>query len=407
MNKKKVAIITSGYFPVPPVKGGAVETLVNILYEENKTKNMLNLSVYSVYDKEAISVANMKFCSNIVYIKIPKFVKMFDKLSYFVFRSILRKKKHMSYRYIFQRLYYIKSVSKKIAKEDYESIVIENHPTLLGILRKFGNSDKYRGKCYYHAHNEILRTFGYAKELNELKGFLCVSNYIGNTIHTILPNYPIENIKVLRNRVDEDKFRLINSESILTFRAKHGIPNGCVLFTFIGRLTPEKGVKELLKAYKRAHPQNTKLVIAGSYFFGSGMKSEYEEELRILSEEMKDDIIYTGYLDYNDMPCMYAVSDVIVIPSIWNDPAPLTVIESLTCGKPVITTYSGGIPEYASKKNSIILDVGDDLVDNLCSAISLLSQNVDTRNYLIKNAQVDRDNWKKEDYYNEFISLIS
>ena len=31
---KKVAIITSGYFPVPPVKGGAIEALINMLIEE-------------------------------------------------------------------------------------------------------------------------------------------------------------------------------------------------------------------------------------------------------------------------------------------------------------------------------------------------------------------------------------
>lgn len=50
---KKVAIITSGYFPVPPVKGGAIEALINMLIEENNVEKHLNLIVYSMYDEQA------------------------------------------------------------------------------------------------------------------------------------------------------------------------------------------------------------------------------------------------------------------------------------------------------------------------------------------------------------------
>jgi glycosyltransferase involved in cell wall biosynthesis len=121
---------------------------------------------------------------------------------------------------------------------------------------------------------------------------------------------------------------------------KYNIPKGYTLFTFTGRLNPEKGVKELLLAYKKAQPEKSKLIIAGSYFFGSNMKSEYEIELAEIAKVIGNDIIFTGNVDYCDMPLLYHISDVIVLPSIWNDPAPLTIIESITCGKPLITTNS-------------------------------------------------------------------
>ncbi len=406
MKRQKVAIITSGYFPIPPVKGGAIETLVNILYEENATQQELDLAVFSVYDEEAAQKQIREKHNKVMYVKISKIVQTMDHVSYFIFKNILKKKKHMSYRYIFQRLYYINAVSKKIADADYDKLVIENHPTLLGVLKKYNNYQKYKGKYYYHAHNEILRTFGYDNYLKRARGYICVSNFIGSKMQELLPEYPKSRISVLRNRVDEKKFREIDEKRIASFRKKYHIPGDKLLFTFIGRLNPEKGVKELLMAYRAAKPEAAKLVIAGSYYFGSGIKSEYEEELKTIAEDLKDDIIFTGNIDYEDMPYMYAVSDVIVLPSIWNDPAPLTVIESLTCGKPLITTYSGGIPEYANSNNSIVLKIDDSLVNELAITIKELSRNRGKREKLTAEAIKESAQWEKNGYYRDFVSLM-
>lgn len=407
MEHPKIAIITSGYFPLPPIRGGAVEALVDILYRENAKIQSADITIYSVYDREAEKVSSQIKGNKIEYIKIPVIIKAMDWLSYFFFKDILRKKKHMSYRYIFQRLYYINKVSRFIANEDHDYIVFENHPTLLGALRKNGNKDKYKDKYYYHAHNEILNTFGYDKELAGVKSFICVSGFIGNKIRELTLDHPAKNIKVLKNRVDEQKFRGLDKEKEQLFREKYNIPKDCLLFTFTGRLSPEKGVKELISAYKQAHPPNSKLVIAGSYYFGSGLKSEYENELKRSAEDIKDEIIFTGNIVYDEMPYMYAVSDVIMLPSIWDDPAPLTVIESLTCGKPLITTCSGGIAEYADQKNSILLQNNDDLVNELAAAINTLAQDVNRRDELAEMARVESDSWKKADYYKEFIQLLS
>ena len=124
MKRQKVAIITSGYFPIPPVKGGAIETLVNILYEENATQQELDLAVFSVYDEEAAQKQIREKHNKVMYVKISKIVQTMDHVSYFIFKNILKKKKHMSHRYIFQRLYYINAVSKKIADADYDKLVI-------------------------------------------------------------------------------------------------------------------------------------------------------------------------------------------------------------------------------------------------------------------------------------------
>lgn len=404
--KKKIAIITSGYFPVPPVRGGAIESLINLIIEENNIKEDVDLTVYSMYDAEAEAISNCYCHTKVKYIKIPGIIRFIDVCIYCLAKNLFKKKKHMSYRYIMQRLYFINRVSKDISCSKYDKLIFQNHPTLLGVLKKYNNLKKYKGKFYYHAHNEIYNTFGNDELLKMCNKIICVSHFIENSISSFLHIDDPAKFVVLRNRVDEDRFRNIKEEKIYDFMNKYSIPIGYTLFTFTGRLNPEKGVKELLLAYKLSRPKNSKLIIAGSYYFGSGMKSNYESELEHIAEDIKEEIIFTGNIAYDDMPLLYHISDVIVVPSIWNDPAPLTVIESLTCGKPLITTYSGGIPEYANKNNSLIFEIDDELVDKLVEGIRILSEDEITRKRLADVAFKESKKWTKESFYDDFIKCL-
>lgn len=404
--KKKIAIITSGYFPVPPVKGGAVETLVNFLVEENNIKGQVELTIFSMFDSNAEKISKSFLNTIFRYVRIPNFIKVLDYMIYLIFRYLLRKKKHMSFRYIAQRLYFIELVSSMVSKVDYDAIVFQNHPTLLNILRKHDNFKRYNGKFYYHAHNEISNSFGNFDLLRECKKIICVSEYIKNNISHFIGIFNNDRYYVLKNRIDEQRFRNLDIKKIHEFRRKFLISEDDILFTFTGRLNPEKGVKELLLAFKKANLPNSKLIIAGGYFFSSNMKSNYERELKKIASEMEDDVIFTGYLDYDSIPTLYGASDVVVIPSIWNDPAPLTVIECITSGKPLITTFSGGIPEYASSKFSILYPIDNCLIDNLSDGIKLLASNKKLRDDFSLNAIQESKNWTKEGYYLDFLKCF-
>ena len=69
--KPNIAIITSGYLPLPPVKGGAVENLVQLLADENEQKNKLDLTIFSIYDKNAKDESVNYKNTHYVFIKIP------------------------------------------------------------------------------------------------------------------------------------------------------------------------------------------------------------------------------------------------------------------------------------------------------------------------------------------------
>lgn len=389
-----VAVITSGYLPVPNVLGGAVEALDMMMVQENEKTPNFDFTVFSSWAPgvdQVVREGNFKH-TDFCFIKTPLLVRAADRCIYWAAKHVLHKKKLMSYRYIAQRLWYINKVSKKLAQPAknggpaFDKIMIENHATLFMTMQKHGNSERYAGKVYYHLHNEVLNDFGCIKEISKVKKVLGVSKYIVDTLDTYLKEHGEPGLRedqkaVWRNGVDTNRFGSEDANrKAIEFRQKFNIAEDDIVFLFSGRLTPEKGAEELLKAFTEVAQKvpNTKLVIAGAFFFNSNIVSPFEQKLRNLASNptVKNRIIFTGFVNYEDMPAIYAMSDICVLPSIWDDPAPLAVIESLFSGKPLITTRSGGIPEYADEQSAIILERDDRLVGKLAKSMVKLATDV-------------------------------
>ena len=152
--KMKIAVITSGYLPVPATKGGAVENIVENLISENEKNIDTKFLIYSIENDAARKEAQEKYKnSEFVFIKVNKLVKCLDKMIYWIAKNVLKKSKTMSYRYIMQRLSFLNKVSKQLKKNEYDKIVLENHATLFFALKWRENYKKYEGKYYYHVHN--------------------------------------------------------------------------------------------------------------------------------------------------------------------------------------------------------------------------------------------------------------
>lgn len=407
MQKKSVAIITSGYFPVPAVLGGAVEALAENLIVQNEKEDRVRFVVFSCYADEALEKARKYRNSSFEFIKIPKVIQIIDKVVYMLAKNILHKKKSMSYRYILQRLFYIDSVSRKLRDNDYDKIVIENHSTLFMTLKKYGNYKKYCGRYYYHLHNIVTNAYGCEKIISNCKSVIGVSNYINGTLKAFLGKKDKNQYCVLKNRIDRNNFCIsLTLEEKEKLRAQYGLSLSDIVFLFSGRFNPEKGIRELLLAFNKVQNEDAKLLVVGGYYFGSGMVSPFEKEMFELANGMKDRVKFTGFIPYSKMPEVYAIADAAIIPSVWDDPAPLTVIESLTSGKPLITTVSGGIPEYANEKVSIILERDQNLVSNLADAMNLLLKNADVRKRMEMESMELSQDWTIDRFYSDFCDIL-
>lgn len=113
-------------------------------------------------------------------------------------------------------------------------------------------------------------------------------------------------------------------------------------FGFIGRVEPEKGIDVVLKAVSLLPNSGWQLKIAGK-----GLEA-YERELKERYDNPR--IKWLGFLKSADF---YSAVDVCLISSVWPEPLPRTLIESINAGRATICSTAGGIPEISHFSTSL------------------------------------------------------
>lgn len=406
---KKVAIVSSGYLPVPDVLGGAVEGLISCIARENGCEGRLDLTVYTMDDPEARRAAEAYGPSTrFEFVAAPGYVKAADKCVYWFAKNVLRKKKNMSWAHVLQRVHYLRRVAELAARDEADLLVLENHPTQCMVLERCGNAERYRGKTLLHLHNEVTSDFGYRELLEQVDGAVCVSAFIACSFAGFMGwKEDDARLRVLRNcAIDSFFTRGRDARVRAETRARLGIGEDEFVVLFSGRLTAEKGASELLDAFSQADVPNSRLLIAGAYFFKDGATSPFEKELKRKAAALGDGVTFTGFVDHDDMADLYAACDVVCNPSIWDDPALLANIEGLASGKPVVSTYSGGVPEYVDDTCGVLVERGEGLVDGLARAISRLAADPAERERLGAGACAAARDLDTKSYYSRFCEIV-
>ncbi len=395
----KLAIITSGFLPIPATKGGAVENLIENFMKENEKYNDFEITIFSEYDETAKEAIKSYKNSNVIFIKSNFIADKIDKLIFFVAKNILKKKNSHSYRFILKRLFFLNKVSKYLKKLNFDKILLENHPTQYLALKWRKNYIKYDGKYYYHCHNELPSTYGCKEIMEKTRSFICVSKFRKDTISEYL-KFKNTRFTVVKNGIDTLSIKKsISNKEKEEIKKSLGIRNDDKILIYTGRIVEGKGVKELISALKNVKFDKYKLLLVGSSINALNVKSAYEEETIKLINEIKDKVICTGFISYKELYKYYGIADIAILPSIIDDSAPLTIIESLVCGLPIITTNSGGIPEYVNNKCAIILNRDKDIVKNLTKSIEMLCVDEKKCEEMSKESYKISENLTMEEYY--------
>lgn len=407
--KQKVLIITPGGMPVPAVKGGAVQNLVEHIININNTEQAMDLTVICPYDAEAKRESKKYDNTKFVWVHIPKWIDYLDCVLYHSVKFMAKETKAISFRSNFKIIYYALKTGNLLHTNQYDRVVIENNIRDFWALKVFGNATQYEGKIYYHLHNVPRSSGGCKKQIKKCDGFICVSDYVRNAIcteHSRIGRCDFEKTSVLMNCIDLSKFhktydRLLIEEK----RNQFGIKENEKVVLFSGRINPEKGVLEVIKAVSALSDQDIKLLIAGADFYGLNTTSPYEKKVKEASVQLGNRIIFTGYVNYEDMPLIYKLADVAVLPSIWEEPAGLTIIEAMACGVPVVTTKSGGIPEYTGDA-AVLLDRDEDIIKNIADEIRTLLYDKDKRQAIAEKGLEKTKEYGLLEYYDNFLRCI-
>lgn len=151
---------------------------------------------------------------------------------------------------------------------------------------------------------------------------------------------------LIRQRIDPKKIKLIKTAGSNKFELKKKIPmkDGKLKLVFWGRCSPQKGIHLIINALMMLEKElPIKLDIYGPYWENNA----YSRRLR---NNIKNDrrIKICGNLPQKKLLKKLQNYDLAVIPSIWMETGPLTVLEAFAAGIPVAGTDLGGIRELLS-----------------------------------------------------------
>lgn len=399
----KIAVITSGFLPVPATKGGAVETLCENFIKVNEKYQKVKLVFFSIYDSAAFQEAKKYKNTKFIFIKSNSFIDFLDKISFFVAKNILKKKNSHSFRFIFRRLHFINKVSLYLKKNDYDKILIENHTILYLSLKFRKNYKKYNDKYYYHCHNMVPGKFKCDEIIKNTNNIICVSNFRKKDFQKKL-NLKDTKFSVVLNSIDS---KIINKKILpheqKQLYKKYNINNNDKILIYTGRFVPGKGIEEIINSLKFVKYVDFKLLIIGSSLNALNVSNTFEEKILNITKDVSDKVIFTGFVNYNELYKFYSIADIAILPSIIDDSAPLTILEALNCNIPIITTDSGGIPEYVNDKCAIILKRNDYLVQNIAKSIDTLLKDQEQRNKMVFESRKVAKNLSLERYYSNML----
>lgn len=151
-------------------------------------------------------------------------------------------------------------------------------------------------------------------------------------------------------------------------RCQLAIPNVAKVILYVGRLTRDKGIPELLDSFVKLDQKfpHLRLVLAGCVEDGDPLPHESRKIL-----ESHPHIVFAGAVE--DTPAYYALADFVALPS-HREGLPTVVLEAQAAGAPVVGARASGIIDVVTHgKTGLLFPVGD--VPALVAAVSTLISN--------------------------------
>lgn len=170
-----------------------------------------------------------------------------------------------------------------------------------------------------------------------------------------------EKIRIIHNGIDIDYY-LKSDDAIIS-------DNENIKLLCVAHLEAYKGIEYLIRALKIAKEEHgsIELVIVS---IGQSRLKQHQELVRSLS--LVNNVHFLKSLSSDGLKKLYYLCDIYIQPSLAED-LPTVITEAMACGKPVIATDVGGIPEQVTKETGILVAPKD--IAGLADAIKLLSGN--------------------------------
>lgn len=184
--------------------------------------------------------------------------------------------------------------------------------------------------------------------INNSEGILTVSEY---SKKDILKFFPIDENKIFVTPLAANKqFNTLDNEKCKSLlKSKYNITKPFVLY--LGGFSDRKNVHSLIESFSKIYKdldEEHNLIILGSYRDSSQKLIKLVQDLGMSSK-----IIFTGFIPENELPIFYNAANIFVYPSLYEGFG-LPILESMSCGTPVITSNITSIPEVIGDAGILI-----------------------------------------------------
>lgn len=247
---------------------------------------------------------------------------------------------------------------RRILKSGCDILYIHSPETCLPFLKNYSKIP-----IIYHRHgsdNPLARSkFKYARKNLIKKSFDLILNSVHIysdwiiTIDKLCLEYSrnigtIYKSSLLMNGVDTMKFYpSFNMREKIRNRYKLSDNECCILF--VGRVEKNKGVEYLIDCIPFFKKMNF-----NSHIFIAGNGSDTNNiRKKIQNENIISDVTFLGRVSHRNLIEFYNMADVLALPSEMEG-VPMVILESLSCGTPVVASDVGGIPEIINDTNGIV-----------------------------------------------------
>lgn len=386
----RVLLIPPADLPVPAVRGGAVETLITHLIRENERQGKLDLLCASVLDPDAKAAAADLHHTKMLYISRPRGHRRYWPMVFL--------ERCFGVAAPYEPWYQKVQLSLALELPPPDWIIAEggNLTQCSAISRMFG-----RKRCLAHLHGLTQCS----RQMDDIYGgVLALSEFIRDE-YLKTSTLDRKNAFILHNCIDTERFT--PGEPDAKLRASLGFAPEDFVVLFCGRLEPDKGIHKLLDAITSLSDPHIKLLIVGSPFFGRTQSSPFLKKLETQARALDSRVRFTGFIQNDALPDYYRLADLVCVPTMVQEAAGLVAIEAMACGRPILATRSGGMPEYLAGSQAVLVDLNRDVAGQLAWAIEMLRDHPELRAEMGRAGAEAAKQFSVAAFYDNFVRILT
>ena len=342
MNKRNICLVSSQYLP----HVGGVENYVYNLSKE-LAKRGHNVTILTSLIK---GMPEYEKNENIEIFRLPSFQLMNGRFPVLRFGkkrlSFVKKFKQRKYDLMLvnMRFYLISLFAVKLAKKTNTRVIMLDH----------GSSHLNTGGKLSSKLGELFEHWITWREKKHCKEFAGVSRESLKWIE----HFNIKSDMLLFNAINVEAFEKYLKNPVRDFRKEYNIPASDIVISFVGRITVEKGIRELTNVIKRINETRRDVWLLAA---GGGYLTDELQNIKSSNTH------FVGQTPTNEIAAMLKQSDIFCLPS-YSEGFPTCVLEALVCDNFIITTKKGDAKEIIKNSDYGII-LPDSNEDRLYDAI--------------------------------------